>query len=61
MNERKKQSSVARKLIRIIVVLGLITSLMCLLNLLAYNTLGGYNNSLEDAVHGLEKVSSKDN
>lgn len=57
MSERK-QSSVAKKLIRILVVLGIITGLMCFLNLLAYNTLGRYNSSLQETISELNPVVS---
>ena len=49
----KRKSSVARKMAGILIVLGLITGLMCFLNLMAYDVLEEYNVSLQETVAGL--------
>ncbi len=53
--KRKKKSSVAKKMTIILVVLGLITSLMCVLNLVAYDVLKGYNHSLTGLIEQLKE------
>ncbi|MGN0495425.1 MAG: methyl-accepting chemotaxis protein [Lachnospiraceae bacterium] len=56
----KRQSSVAKKIITILVVLGVITGLMCFLNLLAYNVLDGYSASLQETISKLEQASPEE-
>lgn len=53
----KRKSSVARKMSGIIIVLGIITALMCYLNLMAYDVLAGYSQSLEETVAALQSAS----
>lgn len=50
----KRKSSVARKMSGIIIALGVITALMCYLNLMAYDVLAGYSQSLQEAVTALQ-------
>ena len=50
---KKRKSSVARKMTVILVVLGLITALMCFLNVMAYDVLEGYSVSLAETVNQL--------
>ena len=57
MSGSKKKSSVARKLSVILICLGLITGLMCYLNLMAYDVLQGYSTSLQKTVEALESAS----
>lgn len=52
---KKKKSSVARKVIGILAVLGAITVLMCVLNLMAYQVLQGYNVALTEQILALEE------
>ncbi len=52
--KREKKSSVARKMTGILIVLGLITTLMCALNLAAYDVLRGYNTSLIKMINQLK-------
>jgi len=52
--KEKRKTSVARKMIGILLGLGLITALMCVLNVMAYDVLEGYNVSLEKTVKELE-------
>ncbi len=52
--ENKRKSSVARKMSGIIIVLGIITALMCFLNLMAYDVLRGYSESLQETVAALQ-------
>ncbi len=47
---KAKKSSIAKKMIGILVSLGLITTLMCVLNLAAYGTLGDYNKDMAESV-----------
>ena len=55
--ESKRKSSVARKMAVILIVLGIITGLMCFLNLMAYDVLEGYSASLQETVAGLQNAS----
>lgn len=50
----KRKSSVARKMAGIIIVLGIITALMCYLNLMAYDVLEGYSHNLQETVAALQ-------
>ncbi len=52
--ERKRKKSIGRKMITILAVLGLLTALMCVLNVMAYSVLNGYNKSLEEKIAILE-------
>ncbi|MGN0505303.1 MAG: methyl-accepting chemotaxis protein [Lachnospiraceae bacterium] len=54
----KRKTSIARKLITILVILGMITTLMCVLNLMAYSVLGSYNESLQKVILQLEDTSA---
>ena len=57
MNGRKKKTSIAGKMIAILVSLGIITGVMCLLNLMAYDVLQGYNASLQETIEMLRNAS----
>ena len=57
---KKKKSSVAKKMIGILLVLGVITALMCVLNVMAYDVLEGYNVTLANSVKELEKYAAGD-
>lgn len=50
----KKKQSIGTKLSMILGILGLITVLMCVLNVAALSTIGTYNNTIADLVHELE-------
>jgi len=52
---KNKKSSVAKKVIGILAVLGVITTLMCVLNLMAYDVLLGYNDELKAQILLLEE------
>ncbi len=54
MEKSKRKSSVARKMAVILVILGIITGLMCFLNLMAYDVLEGYSVSLRETVQELQ-------
>ncbi len=54
--KKEKKSSVAKTLTNILVILGLITMLMCIANVAAYNTLEGYNDILQECVTELEAL-----
>ncbi len=54
--KKEKKSSVAGKLTVILVILGLITGLMCVANVAAYNTLEGYNDTLQSCVTEMETL-----
>lgn len=56
----KRKSSVAAKMSAILVSLGLITGLMCFLNLMAYDVLKDFNVSLQETVVALESASGTD-
>ena len=58
--QRKRKSSVARKMSVILIILGLITTLMCFLNVMAYDVLAEYNASLEETVLKLQTASGKE-
>ncbi|MBQ7360063.1 MAG: methyl-accepting chemotaxis protein [Lachnospiraceae bacterium] len=60
MSKGKKRSSVATKMIGILAGLGVITGLMCVLNLMAYDVLEGYRVSLQETVISLETASDAD-
>ena len=53
---KKGKSSIGVKMVLILVVLGIITFLMCYLNLMAYDVLRGYNQSLAEEIHGYESM-----
>ena len=53
----KRKSSVARKMAGLLIVLGLITALMCFLNVLAYDVLEGYNVTLNELIVKLQNSS----
>lgn len=57
---RKRKTSVATKIIGILIGLGVITGLMCFLNLMAYDVLEGYNLSLQKTVVDLENATEAD-
>lgn len=54
---KTKKSSIAKKMSGILIALGLITGLMCFLNLMAYDVLEGYAVSLRATVQSLENAS----
>ena len=58
--KNKRKSSVARKMAVILIVLGLITGLMCFLNLMAYDVLEGYSVSLQETVANLQNASGQE-
>lgn len=60
MRGSKKKSSVATKMIGILAGLGVITGLMCFLNLMAYDVLEEYRVSLQEKVVALETASDAD-
>ena len=60
MNVNKRKSSIATKMVVILVVLGIITGLMCYLNLMAYDVLQGYNVSLKENISMLQNASGND-
>ena len=53
---KKGKSSIGVKMVLILVVLGIITFLMCYLNLLAYDVLREYNQSLTEEIHGYKSM-----
>lgn len=57
MSKGKRKSSITGKMIGILVILGLITGLMCFLNLMAYKVLEEYNVSLQETVVALSEAS----
>ena len=59
MKGKKKKSSIAVKMIVILIGLGLITGLMCFLNLMAYSVLEDFSISLRETVTELEAVSGE--
>jgi len=60
MSGGKRKSSVAKKMTGILVGLGIITGLMCYLNLMAYKVLEEYNASLQKTVVSLTTASGED-
>ena len=60
MGKKRKNSSVARKMIVILVILGAITTLMCFLNIMAYDVLDGFNVSMKEKVNALSSASGDD-
>ena len=59
MKGKKKKSSIAVKMMVILIGLGLITGLMCFLNLMAYSVLEDFSISLRETVTELEAVSGE--
>lgn len=55
---KTKKSSIATSMIAIMVTLGLITALMCLLNIMAFDAMREYNNTLASEIHTYEAKSS---
>jgi len=53
----KRKSSVARKMAGLLIALGLITALMCFLNVMAYDVLEGYNVTLNELVEKIQNTS----
>ena len=53
---KKGKSSIGVKMVLILVVLGIITFLMCYLNLMAYDVLREYNQSLTEEIHGYKSM-----
>ena len=51
----KRKSSVARKVSLILIILGVLTTLMCVLNLAAYRVLQGHNVALTEQILALEE------
>ena len=60
MKGKKRKTSVTAKMICILVSLGLITGLMCFLNLMAYKVLEEYNVSLHETVTALSEANDTD-
>lgn len=54
---KKRKSSIGRKMLLILAVLGFITVMMCLLNLMAYDVMDGYNQSLVECIHEYESLA----
>lgn len=54
---KKRKSSIGRKMLLILVVLGVITLLMCVLNLAAYDVLDGFNQSLVECIKEYESLA----
>lgn len=52
--KRKRKTSIGRRMIAILASLGIITTLMCVLNVMAYSVLDGYNKSLQEQITALE-------
>lgn len=48
--KNKRKTSIGKRMIAILVVLGLITALMCVLNVMAYDVLDSYNQSLQEQI-----------
>ena len=55
---KKRKSSIGKKLLLILIVLGLITMLMCVLNLMAFSVMSSYNKELEQVVKEFEAQSA---
>lgn len=53
----KRKTSVARKMSGLLITLGLITALMCFLNVMAYDVLEGYNVTLHKLLNDLQSSS----
>lgn len=54
---KKRKSSIGRKMVLILGILGFITLMMCVLNLMAYDVLDGYNRSLVECIEEYEKLT----
>ena len=54
---KKRKSSIGIKMLLILVVLGIISLMMCYLNLMAYDVLRGYNQSLAEAIQEYEGMA----
>ena len=52
--KNKRKTSIGRRMITILVVLGIITALMCVLNVMAYSVLDGYKVSLQEQIAALQ-------
>ena len=52
--KRKRKTSIGKRMIAILATLGVITTLMCVLNVMAYSVLDGYNKSLQGEIAALE-------
>ncbi len=55
---RKRKQSIIIKMVGILAGLGIITGLMCVLNLLAYGVLRDYNESLTESINKIEEQVS---
>ena len=55
---KTKKTSIAAKMVGLLVVVGFITLLMCVLNLMAFDTIKNYNASIEEKVLELEEISA---
>lgn len=60
MKKNKRKSSIARRMIGILVGLGLITGLMCYLNLMVYEVLEEYSTSLKETVAAFTNASGSE-
>lgn len=58
MEKKKRKSSVTRKMVAILVVLGIITALMCVSNLSALSIMSGYRQSLSNVVTDFETANA---
>lgn len=52
--KRRRKTSIGKRMIAILAILGVITTLMCVLNVMAYSVLDGYNKSLQEEITALE-------
>jgi len=55
--KKKRKSSIGRKIAVLLIVLGLFSALMCILNISALSVMSGFNQSLGDAIHAYETQS----
>lgn len=60
MSRGKRKSSVAKKMSGILICLGVITGLMCFLNLMAFQVLQGFSDSLKGNVLSLTTANDTD-
>lgn len=58
---KKRRTSIAAKLIGILLVIGFLTAVMCFLNLMAFGVMSDYSKSLNEAVTELESQSGGQN
>lgn len=56
---KKRKSSIGRKMVTILTIIGVLTALMCFLNLMAYDVLADWNTQLVEHVKQLETVAQR--